>query len=130
MQHRQPPQQRQLRRIQANQWHRRRQRDRRYRPSQSQRGHAADQLHPSARAGAQHDTPPPRPQAHVGRISFSIWNTDGMRSWLAICITLLVAIVALVAAYETSADGVFGKLLPILTLVLGYYFGKGTAGSG
>jgi len=52
-----------------------------------------------------------------------------MRSWLAICITLLVSIVALVAAYETSADGVFGKLLPILALVLGYYFGKGTAGS-
>lgn len=127
MQHRQLPQQHQLRRIQPNKWHRRSHRDRRYRPRRIQVGHVSDQLHSSVYQDSQHNATP-QPQARTNKIGFSIRTTDEMRSWLAICITLLASIIALIAAYETSADGVFGKILPILTLVLGYYFGKETAG--
>ena len=127
MQPRQSSQQRQMHYIQPK---RRRQwwlqREHRYRPGRSKAGQASAQQHPVASP----DVPPRRSRTRSRKSAILIWTTDGIRSWLAICITVLVSIVALGAAYETSADGVLGKLLPLLTLILGYYFGKGTTRSG
>jgi hypothetical protein len=46
-----------------------------------------------------------------------------MLSAICIMITLLVALAALMAIPWPAASGVFDKLLPLLTLILGYFFG-------
>lgn len=62
---------------------------------------------------------PARPRARR-QASFSMGAT---RRHLAIMVTLLVASVALLAIPLPNASGVFDKLLPLLTLVLGFFFG-------
>jgi hypothetical protein len=122
-------QQSRMRRIQLyQQSHRRPQLDRRHRSIRPPKGRVRSKLQSSKQRRSQQK--PTRPTHHSTKIVSPLLSTNGIRGWLAMCITLLVSIVALFAAHETSADGVFGKLLPILTLVLGYYFGKGMAEAG
>lgn len=50
------------------------------------------------------------------------------RRILAYAITLLVTAIAITTTVWPSASGVFSQVLPLLTLVLGYFFGTQTKG--
>ena len=58
------------------------------------------------------------------RVPSSIEITRGI---LAIMVTVLVGIVAVIAIPYPSAASVLQQLLPLLTLVLGYFFGAHSA---
>jgi hypothetical protein len=51
------------------------------------------------------------------------------RRLLAVLVTILVAALAVVAVAQPAANAVFDRLLPLLTLILGYYFGNTPKGS-
>jgi hypothetical protein len=54
------------------------------------------------------------------------FSTQDTRRHLALIVTALVTIIALIAIPLPAAVGMFDKVAPLLTLVLGYYFGYRT----
>lgn len=48
---------------------------------------------------------------------------DRTRHYLTIIVTVVVMVVALVALVYPAAEAILDKLLPLLTLVIGYFFG-------
>ena len=49
---------------------------------------------------------------------------DRTRFYLAIMVATLVAVLALVAVVQPSASAVLDKLMPLLTMVIGFFFGQ------
>lgn len=51
-------------------------------------------------------------------------SDDQTRFYLALVMATLVAVLALTSVVQPSASTVLDKVLPLLTLVLGYFFGQ------
>ena len=59
----------------------------------------------------EHNSPSPSPD-------------DRARFYLALMVATLVAVLALVAVVQPSAGAVLDKVLPLLTMVIGFFFGQ------
>jgi len=70
----------------------------------------------------------PTPSSHSDGVQStnreSIESALSTRNGLAYFLAVLVAIISLVAAIQNDAMSVLDKILPLLTLAFGFYFGQ------
>lgn len=55
--------------------------------------------------------------------------TPRLRRDLAVTVMILVAVISVVATFQSGAMPVLDKMLPLLALVFGFFFGQKTGGT-